>query len=192
MQHREASGHGKSRWDTYRADYPEPKTSWQYTFEPLTERIKRNVDIDSNECWNWKLGGDKRGYGRIAISKNGKKRHLSVHRVSYETFNGPIPDGLVVRHKCDNPSCCNPEHLELGTTADNMQDMVQRGRSLIGEKNPDSKLTERDVLLIREMLERHPNKNGSRNGIGTFLARWFPVNNRSINNIKNRATWSHL
>ena len=83
-------------------------------------------------CWEW--GGPKTtlDYGRVG--KSGTR--VLAHRLAYETWVGPIPDGHVVRHKCDNPPCINPDHLETGTQADNVQDMHARGR------RPDTKIRE--------------------------------------------------
>lgn len=82
------------------------------------------LPIPFHECWEWSANSYSNGYGQFQL--NGKP-HLA-HRIAYELVNGPIPKGLVVRHKCDNPSCIKPEHLELGTQFDNIRDMVKRGR----------------------------------------------------------------
>ena len=74
-----------------------------------------------NECWEWQAYTDKNGYGQF--------QSRSAHRCSYSMCNGDIPDGLIVRHKCDNPPCVNPNHLLLGTTADNVRDRDSRGRN---------------------------------------------------------------
>lgn len=79
----------------------------------------------SNGCWEWVGHRLKKGYGQMRC---GKKLVLA-HRASWAAFKGEIPVGLFVLHKCDNPSCCNPEHLFLGTNADNMNDMVAKGRN---------------------------------------------------------------
>lgn len=75
-------------------------------------------------CWNWK-GATAAGYGRF--KRKGKV--LAAHRYAWEWVNGPVPPGRIVRHKCDNPRCCNPDHLEVGTYRDNVADMVARGRA---------------------------------------------------------------
>jgi hypothetical protein len=82
---------------------------------------------------------------------NGKSFSWYAHIVSYEAFVKSVPDGLVLRHKCDNRACANPAHMELGTHADNSRDMVDRERQARGERNPLAKLTESDVLGIVEM-----------------------------------------
>lgn len=79
--------------------------------------------IPFHACWEW-VGPKKDGYGE----QRNNPRERRAHRYSYETRNGPIPKGLIVRHKCDNRGCVNPEHLELGTHADNVRDSVERKR----------------------------------------------------------------
>ena len=88
----------------------------------ISERIDINVDKGSG-CWLWLLS-KAFGYGNFKV--NGKTKR--AHRVAWEEFNGPIPEGMNVCHTCDNPSCVNPEHLFLGTQYDNLQDMKQKGR----------------------------------------------------------------
>lgn len=78
-------------------------------------------------------------------------KRTSLHRYVYEEMFGEIPEGMVVRHKCDNRGCINPEHLELGTHKDNSRDMIERGGSLKGTKNPNAILTEEDVKEIRRL-----------------------------------------
>lgn len=91
----------------------------------LAERLWGNVEKDANGCWNWRGARYRKGYGRISIDG----RQVAAHRTAYRLAHGEIPDGLVVRHRCDNPPCINPDHLEVGTAADNSRDMVERGRS---------------------------------------------------------------
>src|SRR5690606_2829424 len=81
------------------------------------------------------------------------RKHKAVHRLAYETWVGPIPDGHIVRHRCDNPPCINPIHLETGTWGDNMKDKVERGRLVVplGSSNGQAKLTEAKVLEMRSL-----------------------------------------
>jgi hypothetical protein len=88
------------------------------------ERLFERVDKLPAGCWVWT--GSVVGYGYGQIKVNG--RQLKTHRYVYEQLVGDIPDGMFVCHKCDNPPCCNPDHLFLGTPRDNTQDMVQKGR----------------------------------------------------------------
>lgn len=110
-----------------------------------------------------------------------------MHRLSYELWVGPIPDGLVIRHKCDNRPCLNPEHLETGTRADNTRDMYERGRQrhLVGEGVASSKLTEQDVLSIRAEYAK---------GVLTqqMLAESYGVTQSIISSAVLRKTWKHL
>lgn len=75
-------------------------------------------------CWPWPKYLDAKGYGKIFFDDF----KFSVHRLSYEHYKGPIPEGMCVMHSCDNPACFNPDHLSLGTHTDNMRDMVRKGR----------------------------------------------------------------
>lgn len=102
-----------------------------------------------DECWGWKGYKIKNGYGRITINR---KTYLS-HRLIYILSYGEIAKGICVCHKCDNPACCNPKHLFLGTHKDNMNDMINKGRQKIlkGEKCGKSKLTEENVREIRRL-----------------------------------------
>lgn len=91
----------------------------------VTARLAEHKIIDKERgCWLWTKARDKDGYGLIKI----KKIMCRVHIVSYETFVGEVKEGLIVRHKCDNPPCFNPEHLETGTQKDNRRDAFERGR----------------------------------------------------------------
>ena len=91
----------------------------------LTDRFWSKVDT-SGECWTWTADLDDHGYGRLGI---GRKRIEPAHRVAWTLANGPIPEGLRVLHHCDNPPCVRPDHLFLGTQADNMADMMAKGRA---------------------------------------------------------------
>jgi hypothetical protein len=84
-------------------------------------------------CWVWTACVDKMGYGRFYVA--GKKRD-HPHRISWAMKNGPIPKGMFVLHKCDNPPCVNPDHLILGTHLENMQDRDRKGRGIKGRKKP--------------------------------------------------------
>lgn len=89
------------------------------------ERLLESREIDTETgCWLWTKSRGEKGYGQIWY----KGKFVRTSRLSYEVFNGPIPDGMLVLHKCDNPPCFNPEHLEVGTQSKNIKDCVARGR----------------------------------------------------------------
>jgi hypothetical protein len=89
----------------------------------------------SEQCWIWtgSKGSGKDNYGFFYLHGNRKtgQKNVRAHRYSYELHNGKIPDGLLVLHKCDTPSCVNPDHLFLGTNKDNSDDKIRKGRFLI-------------------------------------------------------------
>ena len=121
----------------------------------LKEKLEANVLVSTSGCWDWQLSRYAGGYGRISI---GKQKQDYAHRVSYRVYHGEIPKGMVVRHSCDNPRCCNPEHLSLGTQRDNVHDCISRGRNHYppiarGEANHKTKLTAEDVKYILQSTE---------------------------------------
>lgn len=119
MCHRHAENHR-------RYGHAEPVRDW-----PLIARlIQVGWDVTKRGCWEWRGGLNDSGYGVISAPRLGLGS-ARVHRLMWEMHNGPIEDSnLVVRHRCDNPPCINPDHLEVGTHEQNMQDMVDRNRSL--------------------------------------------------------------
>lgn len=145
-------------------------------------------------CWEWVGSKRPNGYGHINAG-GPDRRMLSSHRVSYELFVGPIPNGLHVLHECDNHKCVNPEHLFLGTNADNVKDKVAKDRQAKGSKHGGAILHEKDVVAIKEMLRRFPSTRKRAElawGVGAFLAEWFSVHTMTIQVIKIGKTWSHL
>lgn len=118
-------------------------------------------------------------FGHVNLKRDGKT--VYAHRIAYEENHGEIPDGMVIRHKCDNSSCINPEHLEIGTHDDNVKDRVKRNRSASGSKHGRSKITEKDVPIIY-----HSTKSQ------TELEKEYGVDRKTIYGIKNRKTWKHV
>lgn len=93
---------------------------------PIADRFWSKVDTDG-DCWEWQAAKNPKGYGFFGLGRRGDG-HALAHRVAYELTTGSIPDGLCVLHKCDNPGCVRPDHLWLGTRADNNRDMIGKGR----------------------------------------------------------------
>lgn len=173
-------------------------------------RVNKNGPVPSHmphlgKCWIWGGAKDKDGYGRFPI---GNATRIA-HRAAYLFRNGTIPEGFLIMHKCDNPSCVNPDHLACGTPKDNSQDMVSKRRSLFtvhpekcprGEKhflfgkivnqlpgieNPSAKLTEAQVLEIRATY--------SAGGISQKkLAARYGVTQPLIGYIVRRELWKHI
>ena len=119
--------------------------------------IRENVEVDANGCWLWQKSRTDRGYGKQWGEVRGERpRWHATHRVAFRLAKGAIPQGAVIRHTCDVPACCNPEHLLPGSQADNMRDMFERGRNRTGahdhagERNPSAKLTDAQVIDLRE------------------------------------------
>lgn len=142
----------------------------------IADRFWARVDKSAgpNACWPWTRGTIPEGYG--SFSWLGKTR--TSHRLVWELTFGPIPDGTFVCHKCDNPSCCNPSHLFLGTPADNMADMAAKGR---GVKLGNAKLTREQARSIRA---RHA--SGTKTAT---LAREYSVHVCTIHRILNLKSW---
>lgn len=153
--------------------------------KPLAERFWEKVEVGpADSCWCWEGGKNPLGYGKLNI------RHVGwrlAHRVAWELTCGVIPDGLCVLHSCDNPPCCNPSHLRLGTRRDNSNDKVARHRQsyIRGEKCTNAKLTEKQVLEIRRVY--------ATGGIKQIeLARRLGVGKTLIGYIVNHKAWKHL
>jgi hypothetical protein len=152
---------------------------------PPEVRFWRHVD-KSGECWVWTGHKHRFGYGLFALS--GRQR-VTAHRFSFYLSNGPIPDELCVCHKCDNPSCVRPNHLELGSQAYNVKDMWSKRRAnpgwAGGEKNGMSKLTEE---AVRDIRSRYATGKVSQYA----LAREYGVTRPLIGMIVRGQIWQHL
>lgn len=154
----------------------------------LSEKdIKRfwdKVNKKSNdECWEWQASKNRIGYGTISI----KHKARLAHRVSWAVCNGQICEGLCVCHTCDNPGCVNPAHLFLGTMKDNVRDRDRKGRgvNLVGEKHGCHKLTEKQVIEIREKYIQHKYNS-------TMLSKEYSVTKNMIHLIVTYKNWKHV
>ncbi|MBK7822847.1 MAG: HNH endonuclease [Tessaracoccus sp.] len=137
-----------------------------------------------DDCWPWTGRRNAYGYGIISAPPRSGRRYYIASRVSLELTGVEIPDGMVVRHKCDNPPCVNPAHLEVGTVADNARDMADRRRSTIGGRNPQAKLTEDDLRGIRGRLALGESQ--------VSVALVYGVSKTTINDIARGRTWARV
>lgn len=131
------------------------------------------------DCWVWTGGVDGGGYGCLKAASVGKHT-LKAHRVSWEMHNGPIPEGLCVLHRCDNPPCANPNHLFLGTYLDNARDMVTKGR----QNHPTPKLDLDYIPIIRRWLAEGDRQK--------HIAQCFGVSHTAIRRIAIGVTFAHV
>lgn len=152
---------------------------------PLKQRFEENFQVTPG-CWLWTGGvAGSRDYGGIWS----KGKHWRAHRLSYEMYVGPIPDGMHVLHKCDCVKCVNPDHLFLGTHTDNMRDMENKGRGKRpavrvpprGEQQWSAKLTAEQVVAIRQ--DRRLN---------VVIGRELGVTGSLVGMIKSRKVWRHI
>lgn len=155
----------------------------------------------SGECWVWMASRLPWGYGQFGVAGRTSAR---AHRVSWEMAYGPIPDGLLVLHRCDNPPCVRPDHLFLGTARDNLLDAIAKGRHAApvalsgdehwshrrpelrvrGAKNGASKVTAEDVPVIRAARE-----SGVKLGV---LAERYGISKTAVSLIARRINWEHV
>lgn len=149
---------------------------------PVEDRFWEKVDKSSeSECWLWTGYFHYRGYGLLSV----RDKQKYAHRLSYEIAFGEIPEGLHVLHKCDNPPCCNPNHLFVGTPKINMQDKVLKGRQRKGETSPTHILKMEQVSEIKRLAELGKNAGLSQRTI----AKHFGVNQSVVSRIKNTKAW---
>ena len=169
-----------------RRDHPTPKTPPSQLF---WAHVHRGSGTDSGACWLWTGSRNPKGYGHFGLGG----QCTQAHRAAWILTNGAIPDGLCVLHKCDNPPCVRPDHLFLGTNADNMADMVSKGRAAQrdnsnyprGENHPNAKLTDSAVLEIRARY--------AAGEMGTYrLASLYHVAQMTIHGIVTRKHWRHI
>ena len=144
--------------------------------EKIKELLYSRIEINNKTgCYEWTRNINSRGYGQFWYKG---KMHLA-HRAMYEVHNNKIPKGLVIRHSCDNPKCCNPNHLIVGSHKENMKDMVDRKRQAKGINNGRSKITPEIVNEIRMSSDTQIN-----------LAKKFGISQSQVGRIKRGIHWS--
>lgn len=151
---------------------------------PAEDRFYEYLRLDLvTGCFVWTRRCDRDGYGRLTIHGAGGQRVcMPTHRFAWTVTFGQIPEGLSVCHECDNPPCCNPSHLFLGTNQQNTADKVAKGRQAAGEGNFMAKLTEVQVIEIRSRLTGSELSHRQ-------LAREYGVHPSTIDRIALGATW---
>lgn len=138
----------------------------------------------SGVCWVWTGTTTRKGYGQFSLGRRDEGSDMA-HRLAWEQDHGPIPEGMQVCHRCDNPPCVNPEHLFLGSAAENQYDKRRKGRAARGERNGGGgKLTADDVRTIRANL--------STGATCAAEARRTGVSRTMIYAIRDRRKWNHV
>lgn len=152
---------------------PRPYRSSSLTLKEIISNYSR----ETNEgCWEWRMRC-RANYGQLKW----KGKDQNAHRLSWEAHKGEIPVGKSVCHKCDNPPCVNPEHLFLGTHAENMADKKNKGRVPKGPSHSSAKLSDKDIPLIRADTDS-TRKIGAKYGVSSTV----------VSQIKRRVLWAHV
>lgn len=186
-------------------EYPQRRsglaTGWNRVMGERNGEVRFWLGVRSSKdgCWEWQRCRTPQGYGQVAVDRV----RWIAHRYSWHLHFGPIPRGLFVCHRCDNPPCVNPAHLFLGTHQDNMRDMAEKGRaarskgrphgpsgvrtnfhSHVGTKNPNGRLTEEAAKQIISRL--------ATGELYTAIAADFPISHWAVAKIAQGRSWTHL
>lgn len=178
--------HYMRKWNGRDMDAPVQVSGWGKSNH---ERLWSRVDIrGEDECWEWTASRSTNGYGMFKMypPEAPKPTSTNASRAAYILHHGEEPKEHVLHH-CDNPLCCNPNHLYIGTHTDNMRDKKRRGRApgLKGDNNGNSKLKAEDVREIRRFYETGDYSKAE-------LARMFGVTSTTVSHIITRRTWAHV
>jgi hypothetical protein len=145
--------------------------------DTLFDRLFSRAIVCNNGCWEYSGYRNDGGYGIISVLGNPQK----AHRVAYDLCVGDVPNDMKVLHSCDNPPCVNPAHLFLGTQQDNVDDMIGKGRLVLGKRI----LIPEQVIEIRRLLTENTLN-------AEEISKLFGVNRNVIYQIKHRHTWRHI
>ena len=146
-----------------------------------SERFWEKVDmsVGAGSCWLWTASRLKKGYGQFHCE--GTTRRANV--VAKELATGEAANGRLACHSCDNPPCCNPDHIFWGDPKSNSEDMVAKGRSMQGEKHFARKLTNEQVLMLRAQRHQKPQR---------VLAKEFGVSQSVVSEVLRKVAWGHV
>lgn len=149
-----------------------------YSQMSLRDRLEiQHIPEPNSGCWLWTGACDRKGYGKVQVSGVA----WYAHRASFALHRGPIPDGMHVLHKCDTPACINPNHLFIGSNAENHLDKIAKGRHSFGSKNGQHKLTEAQVADI--LADQRTQQE---------IANCYGVHRSTISLIKLRKKWKRV
>lgn len=176
------------------------------------ERFWSKVDRSGgpDACWMWTAARHEFGYGKIRV----QRKDVGAHRVAWEITNGPVPEGMFVCHTCDNPPCCNPAHLWIGTSTENAADRHAKGRSYGGDRHWQRVHPELRLRGSHHWSHQHPSRvaRGEAHGRAHLtadnvrairqryamgatlkgLAQDYGVTSQNIWNVVHRKTWAHV
>ena len=144
------------------------------------ENFLLKVKISESGCWEWVGSKLKDGYGHFHVNRVG----IPAHRYSYKFYKGEIPDGCVIRHTCDNPSCVNPDHLQVGTQKENYDDSKMKGRHSHGEAHGNSVYSEQQIRKVMQLIADGIKPKVVSDKTGVALS--------TVYDIKGGRSWQHL
>ena len=160
------------------------KATRNKTPKPIGDRLWPRLEATPTGCLEFQGKKSQNGYGRISLGRRSQGEG-PAHRVAWELANGQtVPEGMVVCHRCDNPPCCNPDHLFVGTPAENTADMLAKGRARIGTAHHNAILTPDLVRAIRRLSSEGVSQRKIAARIG--------VSQGCVSAVLTRRLWSHV